>query len=321
VSLTPSAGTDRVALAGRRIAVTGALGFVASHLIPRLLSRSARVIAVVRPGRDASALEREGCSIRAADLSAGEARDAWFAGCDAAVHLAGIAQAVTLVPALEAAGALRAVFVGSAGVYTRLESRGADAKRRGEARIRESSLAWTILRPSMIYGSPRDRNLARLLRWLERCPIAPVPGGGRTAQQPVHVDDLSDAIVAALERPVSSRREYDIAGPEPIPLASLILESARALERSVWLLPIPLGPVHWVARTARRWKVPFPVSPEQVLRLEESKAVDITPARRDLDFNPRSFGDGIQAEARELRSARPPHGRHPGGPSPVARSG
>ena len=262
------------------------------------------MIALVRAGRDARGLEASGCVTRRVDLSAAAPSPKWFEGCNAVVHLSGIAQASTLVPAIEAAGTRRAVFVGSAGVYTKLESRGADAKRRGEARIRESSLEWTILRPSMIYGTLRDRNIARLLRWLDRWPLVPVPGGGRTAQQPVHVEDLADAIVAALERDASARREYDVAGPDALPLAELIRESARALGRTVWLVPVPLFPAHWAARSARRLRLPFPISPEQVLRLDESKAADIEPARRDLDFAPRSFSSGIQAEARELRSVR-----------------
>ena len=52
-----------------RIGITGALGFVASHLIPRLQARGERVIAIVRPGRDALRLERLGVTVRRADLN------------------------------------------------------------------------------------------------------------------------------------------------------------------------------------------------------------------------------------------------------------
>jgi uncharacterized protein YbjT (DUF2867 family) len=49
----------------------------------------------------------------------------------------------------------------------------------GEATVRESILDWTIVRPTMIYGAPDDRNLARLLRLLKKTPVIPLPGGGR----------------------------------------------------------------------------------------------------------------------------------------------
>ena len=65
-------------------------------------------------------------------------------------------------------------------------------------------------------------------------------------------------------------------------------------------MPVPLGPAHQLARIARSARAPFPVSPEQVLRLAESKAVDITPARVELGFEPRTFAAGIAAEASAL---------------------
>lgn len=285
----------------RTVAVTGALGFVASRLLPRLAARGARVVALLRPGRDPAPIARlADVEVRRGDLADAATLAGAFDGCDAVVHLAGLALVPRLLPALESARVRAGVFVSSAGVYTKLVSRGADAKRAGEAALRGSSLAWTILRPSMIYGTPRDRNLVRLLRWLRRWPVVPAPLGGVTPQQPVHVDDLADAIVSSLERPAAARREYDVGGPEAIALAEVVHECAAALGRRAWILPLPLAPAHAAAVFARRIRLPFPVSPEQVLRLAESKAVDIGPARRDLGFAPRPFREGIRAEARML---------------------
>lgn len=285
----------------RTVAVTGALGFVASRLLPRLAARGVRVLALLRPGRDpAPILPLADVEVRRGDLADPASLRGAFDGAGAVVHLAGLALVPGMLPAIEAAGVGAGVFVSSAGVYTKLVSRGADAKRAGEEALRRSSLAWTILRPSMIYGTPRDRNLVRLLRWLRRWPLVPAPLGGKTPQQPVHVDDLADAIVASLERPAAARREFDVGGPEAVPLATVIHECAAALGRRAWILPVPLSPAHAAAVLARRARVPFPVSPEQVLRLAESKAVDIGPARRELGFAPRPFRDGIRAEARML---------------------
>jgi len=191
-----------------------------------------------------------------------------------------------------------------AGVHTRLASAGAEAKRAGEACLRASALEWTILRPSMIYGRPGDRNLERLLRLLARCPVVPLPGGGRVLQQPVHVDDLVEAILAALVRPEAVRRAYDVGGPEALTLRAMVEECARALGRRAVAFPLPLGPVHAAVRAARRAGLRTPVRPEQLLRLQESKAVDIGPARRELGFAPRPFAEGIAAEAALLARGR-----------------
>jgi uncharacterized protein YbjT (DUF2867 family) len=283
------------------ILITGALGFVASRLMPRLSASGARLVALVRPGRDVAALERDGIEVRRADLADPTSFGGAFDQVEAVIHLAGLSLVPPMVPELERSGVRRGVFVSSAGVHTRLASSGADAKRRGEGALRESSLDWVILRPSMIYGTPGDRNLARLLAWLDRFPVLPLPGGGATLQQPVHVDDLCSAIIESLARPQAARREYDLGGPDALSLSELVRVSAEALGRSVWCPPLPLGPVHAGVRAVRAMGVPFPVRPEQVLRLHESKAVDIGPAVRDLGFSPRAFRDGIRAEVAMLR--------------------
>jgi nucleoside-diphosphate-sugar epimerase len=285
------------------IGITGALGFVASHLIPELEARGRPIVAIVRPGRDASRLAARGVEIRHADLTDRTTIGAAFLGLDQLVHLSGMAQVPTFLADVQTAGVGRSVFVGSTGVHTRLESPGAESKRVGERALRASSIDFVVLRPTMIYGTPADRNLVRLLRWLRRCPVVPVPGGGQTPQQPVHVEDLVQAILAALERPQASRREYDVGGPEALSLRELIDQSARALGRRAWVLPIPLGPSHGAVAALRAMRLPSPVRGEQVLRLAESKAVDIGPARRDLGYAPRSFAAGIEREARALESA------------------
>jgi uncharacterized protein YbjT (DUF2867 family) len=290
----------------KTVAVTGPLGFVASRLLPLLADRGVRVLATVRPGRDASVLGAfANVEVRRGDLSVPATLVDAFRGADAVVHLAGLSLVPGMLPALVDGGVKSGVFVSSAGVYTKLVSSGADAKRAGETALAASPLAWTILRPSMIYGTPRDRNLVRLLRWIGRWPVVPAPLGGITPQQPVHVDDLVSAILASLERPEAARRAFDVGGPEALPLASVIHECAAALGRPAWILPLPLAPAHGAAVLARRLGLPFPVSPEQVLRLAESKQVDIGPAREALGFSPRTFRDGIRSEAAMLRGRSP----------------
>ena len=284
------------------IAVTGALGFVASRLFPRLHEYGRPLFAVVRPGRDAAALERSGVGVRRADLEEPERSAEAFAGIASVVHLSGMAQATRLVPVLAAAGVARGVFISSAGVYTKLKSHSADKKRTGEAALRASTLDFTILRPSMIYGTPADRNMARLLTWVGRFPVVVVPGAGRTPQQPVHVDDLVSALVAALAQTPQGGREYDVGGPQAIALRDVIRTAGAALGRRPLVVPTPLSAAYRLVTLLQRLRLPSPVRPEQVLRLDESKAVDIGPAMRDLGFAPRSFEAGIRAEAEMMRA-------------------
>jgi nucleoside-diphosphate-sugar epimerase len=152
----------------------------------------------------------------------------------------------------------------------------------------------------MIYGTSRDRNMARLLRFLKRSPVVPLPGGGHGLQQPVNVDDLADAVLSCIERPASIHHVYNIAGPEPLTLRELVQEAARAVGRRLLIVPVPLRATIAAARWLERTRL-VPVGAEQLGRLAEDKAFDITPARRDLEYRPRPFSDGIDEEARSMR--------------------
>jgi len=175
--------------------------------------------------------------------------------------------------------------------------------------IRSSGLKWTILRPTMIYGAPGDRNLCRLLAVLARARrimspgglpvplVLPVPGGGRRLQQPVHVADLAGAVLAAVERPETAGRGYDVAGPEPLTFADLLRDAAAAVGCRVKLVPVPLAPVIALTRGYERVSRKPRIRAEQWERLAEDKAFPIDAAARDLAYAPRTFGAGIRAEA------------------------
>ena len=135
------------------------------------------------------------------------------ARCDALVNLAslGFGHAPAIVAAAVGAGLGRAVFVSTTAVTTGLPARSKAVRLAAEAAVRSSGLAWTILRPTMIYGAPGDRNMCRLLALLIRarrglpasgfpscCPCLAAAGG---LQQPVHVADVAGALLTAVERP------------------------------------------------------------------------------------------------------------------------
>ena len=90
-----------------------------------------------------------------------------------------------------------------------------------EQLIRESGMEWTILRRTMIYGAPGDRNLSWLLTLLHWVPILPVPGAERHLQQPVHVADLAGVVLVAVERPVAAGTTYNVASPATLRVADL----------------------------------------------------------------------------------------------------
>jgi uncharacterized protein YbjT (DUF2867 family) len=287
-----------------RLLVVGGSGFLGGYVLRQAAAAGHQVMALVRSPEAARTVAGHGAQPLAGDLDGPRDLDEAFAvaRCEALVCLAslGHGHGPGIVAAAEEAGLPRAVFVSTTAVTTTLHPPTRQVRLTAEQQIRASGLDWTILRPTMIYGDAGDRNLSRLLRLLTRVPVLPVPGTGACLHQPVHVADVAAAVLSALSRPVAIRTLYNVAGPEPLPFAELLLTCARAVGRRTRLVPIPLAPLVTLARGYEALSRHPRIRAEQLLRLAEDKAFGIDDAIRDLGYAPRRFADSIGEEARLL---------------------
>jgi len=306
-----------------RLLVTGGSGFLGGFLLREAAARGHTCVALARSEAAAAVVTKAGAAPLAGDLSGTSAQltDAFSAAdCDVLVNLAslGFGHAPGIVAAAEDAGLRRSVFVSTTAVSTSLPAASKRVRLAAEASIRSSRLNWTIVRPTMIYGAPGDRNLSRLLAALRRAPVFPVPGGGGRLQQPVHVTDLASAIMTAAERDSAAGRIYEVAGPEPLTFTRLLEVSAEAVASRARFVPVPLSAALAAIRGYERLSKHPRIRAEQLLRLAEDKAFAIDDAARDLDYAPRSFDAGIQAEARALGLAACQ--QHPKGSAKVPKT-
>jgi uncharacterized protein YbjT (DUF2867 family) len=286
-----------------KLMITGGSGFLGGYVLREAARRGHRTVALARSEAAAAAVTALGALPITGDLNdAHSLLDAFAAKrCDVLVNLAslGFGHASVIIAAAERAGIPRAVFVSTTAVTTTLAATSRRVRLAAEQGIRASALDWTILRPTMIYGDPGDRNLSRLLPLLRRAPVLPLPGG-RHLQQPVHAADVADAVLAAAERPAAAGHTYDVAGPEPLTFAELLRTSARAVASRTRFVPVPLSPVVAAARGYELVSRNPRIRVEQLRRLAEDKAFAIDDAVRALGYAPRSFADGIHAEARAM---------------------
>jgi uncharacterized protein YbjT (DUF2867 family) len=276
-----------------RILIVGATGFLGSHVATRLAGR--QPIALVRPTSDRSLLP-PGLETRLGDLDQPMALD--FDGIDTLVYCAsmGFGHIPALIAQLGTSDVQRAIFISTTAIFTTLPSAGRALRFAAEDAVTASSLDWTILRPTMIYGTARDRNISRLLRALKRWPVFPLCGDA--LWQPVHVEDLAGAVVATLDTPATIGRTYNLPGAEPLPFSALVRAAAHAIGRKVLLLPVPLELAVFAARLTNI------VTPEQIRRLAEDKDFVYTDAATDFAYAPCSFSDGVTREARSLHLTR-----------------
>jgi uncharacterized protein YbjT (DUF2867 family) len=290
-----------------KILVTGSTGFTGERVVQRLVDSGIRPRCLARLTSDVRALLGLGLEVVRGDIGDAESLHRALDGVDVLLNATslGFGHAPTLVAAAQRAGVARAVFISTTAIFTRLNAGSKGPRLDAERLITESALRYTIVRPTMIYGSARDRNMVRLVRWIQRWPAIPIAGNGEHLQQPVYVDDVADAVIAAAQSDAAVRRSYNVAGAAPLTFNEIVDTVARLLKRRIVKIHLPLAPVSGALRMLERARLRLPVRSEQILRLDEDKAFPYDEAARDFRFAPRSFAEGIAAEIAGLALTAP----------------
>ncbi len=289
-----------------KVFVTGATGFTGSRTVPLLLEKGWQVHCLYRESSNRDVLLQPEIQWHLGSLEDPQEMIYAMQGCDALVNIAslGFGHAETIVHSAQKAGIERALFISTTAIFTKLNSSSKNTRLAAEAAIQNSDLAFTILRPTMIYGSPRDRNMVRLIRWLQRFPLIPILGKGNFLQQPVFVDDVAQAIIQCLEQPETIGKSYNIAGKKALTYNEVIDTIAAILDRKIYKLFLPDKVAVIFLRLLEKMKIPFPIKAEQVKRLNEDKDFSYEKARKDFQYQPRSFAEGIEIEIKQILSSR-----------------
>ena len=274
------------------IAVTGATGYTGSLLVRRLIAEGEAVRCLVRPGTDASPLEKLGVEVVRGDLERTEGVAGLFAGVRVVLHLASIRHVRPVLAGVDKQ-VERLVLVSSLRRFSLVPDPSVTEVTEAEADVFDSELPWVLLRPSMIYGPGDDRNISRLADRLRRRRVLPIPGRGRHFHQPVYVDDVVQAILAAAVVRNIDRRSYALAGHEPLSYNALVDAVAEAVGVKPFKVHLPL----WIALGAvgamRCLGMRPAIDRAQILRLQEDKVYSIAEAQTDLGYAPVSFSAGL----------------------------
>jgi nucleoside-diphosphate-sugar epimerase len=287
------------------ILVTGATGFLGSHTIPLLASQYKGTIrCFVRETSDVSQLEK----YRNIELAFGSFEDITsfekaLEGVDTLINIAslGFGHGPSIVQACEKMKLPRAIFVSTTAIFTNLNAGTKSVRMAAEEEIRNSQLNYTILRPTMIYGTEKDRNMCRLVKVLKKAPVFPIFGTGEFLQQPIHVDDLAEAIIQAYKSKNTLCKEYNLSGQYPITYNQIIDQTARALGKKVMKVHLPLNLTRSIFRRYEKLSSNPRLKEEQVLRLNEHKDFKYIDAQKDFGFKSRPFKEGIEEEVIRMR--------------------
>lgn len=212
-------------------------------------------------------------------------------GTPEALHAANVEGMRALVAALtELPRPPRVVLVSSFATEDTPPTPYSDSKLAAEELLRRSSLDWIIMRPALIYGPGNRGNAADVAERL-RAGSMWLPGGGRTTIQPVYVEDVAAACLAAAGNTDALGRTYRLGGPAPVSVRDFreALRDASGGHATIRAIPLPL-----FALLARGAALLGKRGPLEVLAFHRAThEVDSTDAQSDLGFRPRELEQGL----------------------------
>jgi uncharacterized protein YbjT (DUF2867 family) len=295
--------------------LTGATGFIGGRIALALLRAGH---AVVVAARDPSAIS-PALAVRAiaADFTTDHDPATWLprlAGVDVIVNAVGILRErgrqtfaalhrdapKALFAAAAQAGVRRIVQISALGADTQATSAYHRSKKAADDALVELGIAATIVQPSLVYG--RGGASARLFNLLAAMPITPLPGHGEQRIQPVHIDDVVDAIVRLVEGRGQAER-LPLVGPEPLTLRVFLarLRSTIGLGR-ISFLPVPMPLVRAAARAGDRLQSAM-LDRDTLAMLERGNTADARATRQLLEREPRPVSAFVRPdEAGDVRT-------------------
>lgn len=241
------------------ILITGASGYVGSHITRKLVEEGKPVRAIVHNRKRAESESRlKGLDIEwaEADVTRPETLQSAFAGGTAVIHTVAIAiekggrnyerinyqGTVNAVQAAKGAGIKRFINISQLGADPNLPYRFLASKGKAQEYVAASGLDWTALRPAVIWG-PEDEFANSFARLIPITPVIfPIVGDQNSKFQPVWVDDVATCCLKVLEDDQTIGHEYELGGPEVLTLEEIERRTLKALgtRRIMVRFPMPL---------------------------------------------------------------------------------
>ena len=281
------------------ILVTGATSQVGKFLLPRLQAAGFEVHALSRKPVRQTGAQTSGVKWRQCDI-AQENNLPRIPDLATVIHLAPLVTLPKLIDRFAELGVRRIIAFGSTSRFTKLESPVESeralarslisSEERLAAGCARRNIAWTVFRPTLIYGCAMDRNVTAIAKFVQRFGFFPMMGEGKGLRQPVHADDLAAACVAALNRQETFNKAYNLSGGETLSYREMVNRIFRFLDRTPRLLhPSPVL-FRFILRTATLVLPAYRnLNLEMANRMNTNLCFDYSDATRDFGYRPRRF--------------------------------
>lgn len=229
-------------------------------------------------------------------------------GINIVFHIAGIHSSMKVVNAAIKNKVDWIILVHTTGIYSKYKSASEEyinIEKKIEQITKDSNISLTILRPTMIYGSINDRNVAIFIRMVDKLRIFPVVSHAKFPLQPVHAKDLGNAYYQVLlNEKMTNGKKYILSGKSPIMLIDMLKTIAKLLEkRNIYVsFPFPIAYFgSYVLCLISLKRIDYR---ERVQRLVEPRIFSHDDASRDFGYSPMDFEEGVINEIKEYLESK-----------------
>ena len=230
-----------------RILITGATGFIGSALVAALRKNGHQIVACVHRGGESRL--PTGVEIEQVDYMRDTDESIWrprLIGIDVVINAVGILRETrhaqfdalhhlaprALFNACSSAGVKRVIQISALGADDEATSRYHRSKKAADDALRASTLDWTIVQPSVVFGI--DGASTQLFLRMASLPLTPLVASGDQRMQPIHIDDLCAFVMKLIDQPLGIRQTIAAVGPQPVTMRDML---------SIYRAGMGLGPL------------------------------------------------------------------------------
>ena len=294
----------------KSIAILGGSGFVGEYIIDELLE-SGYSVKMIKRNQSASH-PRGGCLEVVVDLYSDLLHEQ-LRGCDCVIYNIGIIRefpnrgisfkdlhqdlTIHAIDMAQRAGVRKFILMTANGVERCLTNY-EKTKFKAEQHLMSSALQWTIFRPSVIFGDPKEKMefCTQVKKDMVRPPL-PLPmffsginifNAGLFRMSPVHVKNVAQFFVGAIDKEDSNQKIYELGGTASYSWREILQIISDACGKRKWSMPVPIGVIKLMAFFFDRFSW-FPVTRDQLTMLAQGNVCESGNYYSDFNIDEITF--------------------------------
>ncbi|HDN26161.1 MAG TPA: NAD-dependent epimerase/dehydratase family protein [Thioploca sp.] len=281
-------------LSQHRALVTGATSQIGRFLLPRLQAADFTVTALSRQQNSATGIVWQQADLRTLSLPISQP--------SLLFHIAPLPLLPPLLTRLPLDAPLRRVIAfSSTSRFTKATSSHfkeraiatqlIEAETQFMTECQARGIAWTLFRPTLIYGCGIDKNVSFIARFIHRFGFFPLLGQGTGLRQPVYADDLAAACVQACQFSATVNKAYNLSGGQMLSYRDMVEAIFHHLGKKPRIMSIPL-PIFKLMTRCISWLPAFAhLSTAMITRMNQDLCFEHTAAYHDFGYSPRTFSN------------------------------